>query len=112
MHNLSQLKVYTLAREILHDIHQLSIPEFGDLRNQIQRATISIVSNIAEGAGSNSDKQFIKFLGYAKASNNEVLAQFNILKDIRKIGEKHKIFKQLDILGAMLYRLIQSLRKE
>lgn len=109
MHNLSQLKVYTLSREILQDVHQLHIPEFGDLRNQIQRASISIVSNIAEGAGSNSDKQFIRFLGYAKASTNEVLAQLSILLDIRKISPYHRLFTQLDILGGMIFKLIKRL---
>lgn len=109
MHNLSQLHVYSLSRDILREIHQLRIPEFGNLQNQIQRATISIVSNIAEGAGTNSNKQFIKFLNYAKASNNEVRAQLHILNDIT--GQHNEPLNQkLDRLGAMLYKLMQRLK--
>ena len=109
MHNLSQLHVYSLSRDILRGIHQLRIPEFGDLQSQIQRAAISIVSNIAEGAGTNTNKQFVRFLSYAKASSNEIQAQLNILQDItgqQNTGLNHK----LDRLGAMLYKLMQRLK--
>lgn len=52
MHSLNNLTVYTKARENLRGVNALRITQcsFGDIKNQIERAAISVVSNIAEGA--------------------------------------------------------------
>ena len=110
MHNLNKLRVYHLALENVAEICGLSKrwPEFGDLRNQIQRAAISVVSNIAEGAGSNSDGNFVRFLGYARASNKELQAQLEILARL-SVNNIESLDVKVDQLGAMLYKLIQRL---
>ena len=59
--------------------------DFG-LRNQICRASVSIISNIAEGFKSETQSLFIKFLGYAKASAGEVRAQLYIALDRKYIN--------------------------
>lgn len=51
------------------------------LRDQIRRASISVMSNIAEGFESRTDLQFINFLGMARASAGEVRAQLYIAFD-------------------------------
>ncbi|MEW5938956.1 MAG: four helix bundle protein [Chloroflexota bacterium] len=54
--------------------------DFG-LRDQIRRASVSVMSNIAEGFESRTDVQFINFLGFAKASAGEVRAQLYVALD-------------------------------
>ena len=110
MHNLNKLRVYNLALENVAEICWLSKrwPEFGDLRNQIQRSAISVVSNIAEGAGSNSDGNFVRFLGYARASNKELQAQLKILARFN-MNNINALDSKVDQVGAMLYKLIQKI---
>jgi len=50
------------------------IRDYG-LRDQIQRASVSIMSNIAEGFDCDSDAEFLKFLGYSRRSGSEVQSQ-------------------------------------
>ena len=109
MHNIKQLNVYSKARENLRAIRKLGIPlnKFGDVKNQIERAAISVVSNIAEGAGSNSPKQCLRFFSYARASNNEIQAQLDILCDIGMINDSHPLIDHNAHLGAMLTRLMR-----
>jgi four helix bundle protein len=51
------------------------------LKNQIRRASISISSNIAEGSGRHSDKDYIRFLRISLASSMEVESQLFLLKN-------------------------------
>jgi four helix bundle protein len=61
--------------------------DFG-LRDQIRRASISVMSNIAEGFESRADSQFINFLGMVRASAGEVRAQLYIAFDQNYITEE------------------------
>jgi four helix bundle protein len=61
--------------------------DFG-LRDQIRRAGVSVMSNIAEGFESRIDIQFINFLGMAKASAGEVRAQLYVALDQKYITEE------------------------
>ena len=45
------------------------------LRDQIRRAVISVMSNIAEGFGTGTDADFVRFLGYARRSTSETQSQ-------------------------------------
>lgn len=112
MHNIHKLKVYNMARENLRGIitECKTMTNFGDLRNQIQRSAISVVSNIAEGANSNSNANFARFLGYARASNKELHTQLEILSDLGQLKQQELIV-QVDKVGAMLYRLWQRWRE-
>lgn len=57
------------------------------LKSQIQRAAVSVVSNIAEGFERRSDKEFIHFLNIAKASAGEVRAQLYLALDLEYIAQ-------------------------
>ena len=61
--------------------------DFG-LRDQIRRASVSVMSNIAEGFESRTDMQFINFLGMARASAGEVRAQLYTALDQKYISEE------------------------
>jgi four helix bundle protein len=58
------------------------------LRDQIRRASVSVMSNIVEGFESRTDVQFINFLGMARASAGEVRAQLYIALDQKYITQE------------------------
>jgi four helix bundle protein len=85
------LKVWQKSREINLKIYQLSnkgvfAKDFG-LRDQIRRASVSILSNIAEGFERNGNKEFGQFLSVAKASAGEVRSQLYIAKDLEYVSD-------------------------
>ena len=73
MANINNLIIFHEARQLVRDIGPLTESlRFGDLGNQMRRAAISVVSNICEGAGMGSDRQFARYLKIARASVNEL----------------------------------------
>jgi len=80
------------ARILVRDIYAVTRDErfardFG-LRDQIQRAAVSIMSNIAEGFERGSDKDFARFLFMAKGSAGEVRSQLFIASDLGYLDAK------------------------
>ena len=85
------LEVWKRARELANMIYDISeagtfARDYG-LREQMRRAAISILSNIAEGFESRTQALFIEFLGRAKASAGELRAQLYIAIDRRHITQ-------------------------
>lgn len=80
------------------------------LTNQIRRSTVSIASNIAEGAGRNSKKEFRNFLGIANGSLNELNTQLEISKRLQLINENEfdRISNLSDEIQKMIYTLIKK----
>ncbi len=79
-----RLEAYRVAREfrvLAHDVER-RLPR-GDLREQIERASRSILFNTAEGAGRKHGRDKAKYYGYAKASAEECAA---ILDDLAICG--------------------------
>lgn len=58
------------------------------LKGQIQRAAVSVMSNIAEGFESRTQTQFVNMLGHAKGSAGEVRSQLYIALDIGYINQE------------------------
>jgi four helix bundle protein len=91
-----EIEGWKLARELTNTIYALTRQEafakdFG-LKDQIRRAAVSVMSNIAEGFESRTDSQFINFLGMARASGGEVRSQLYIALDQKYITSEQ--FKQ------------------
>ena len=112
------MEVWQTARELTRLIYDLTHNErfsrdFG-LSNQLRRAFVSIMSNIAEGFESRTNVLFKDFLGRAKASASELRAQVYIAKDIEYITEND--FSQLIGLcikcSRQISRFIQYLEKQ
>ena len=82
--------------------------DFG-LRDQIRRASVSVMSNIAEGFESRTDVQFINFLGMARASAGEVRAQLYIALDQKYISEEQ--FKETFAMAQTCARQISNFMK-
>ncbi|MBI4762679.1 MAG: four helix bundle protein [Chloroflexota bacterium] len=87
-----EIEAWKTARQLTNTAYELSNQagfnrDFG-LRDQIRRASISVMSNIAEGFESRTDTQFINFLGMAKASAGEARAQLYVALDQKYIAEE------------------------
>ena len=87
--------------------------DFG-LNNQMQRAAVSIPSNVAEGAERDSDKDFARFLRYAKGSCGELRTQLYISKRIQQDTPPttDSMIKTTKEISAMLQALINSLQRK
>lgn len=99
-----------LAVEVYHALKECK--DFG-LRDQLQRSSVSIPSNIAEGFERNSNKEFIQFLYISKSSCGELRTQLYISKAVSLIDEQtiEVLIERTRKISAMLYKLIQT-RKE
>lgn len=82
--------------------------DFG-LKDQIRRASISILSNIAEGFERGGDKEFLQFLAMAKGSCGEVRAQLCVAIDQGYLRQPS--FEKLSTAAAEIGRLISGLMK-
>ena len=85
--------------------------DFG-LKDQIQRAAVSVASNIAEGFARNWNKEFVKFLWIAKGSATEVQSQLYTAKDVGYITDDifKAIYDKAESCSMLIYRFIKSLR--
>ncbi|NRA40224.1 MAG: four helix bundle protein [Planctomycetes bacterium] len=112
MTHFTELRVFKEARKNIQEIAEIceNSRGFGDIHNQMKRAAVSVVSNIAEGAGSGTQKLNVKFLGIARGSNHELLAQVLILSDLKIIKADAAIIGRINYFGKMLTKLIQCLK--
>ncbi|MGH9930839.1 MAG: four helix bundle protein [Pyrinomonadaceae bacterium] len=105
------LEAWKLARAFASLVYTCSgSGNFGrdfPLRDQVRRASISIVSNIAEGFERDGDKEFIQFLSIAKGSCGEVRAQLYLALDQKYISEAE--FQDLTTKAIQLSRVISGL---
>lgn len=113
MHNYKELKVWNKSVELATMIYQItnSFPkeEKYGLANQIQRSVVSISSNIAEGAGRNSESEFNVFLGYARGSSFELESQLHIAKNIGYIDDFH--FQTISNHLTEIQKMLNGLKK-
>jgi four helix bundle protein len=89
--SFEDLQVWKDSRILVKSIYQLTSDgkfskDFG-LREQIQRASVSIMNNIAEGFERNNNKEYIKFLGYSKGSAGEVRSMLYVATDLGYISQ-------------------------
>ena len=118
MHNFRELKIWQEAMEITKLTFKLSkkfpSSEMYGLTSQINRSAVSIPSNIAEGAGRNSNKEFSQFLNIAMGSCFELETQiilsfeFNYIKK----DDLESFVVKLNKLEKMINSLISTLRKQ
>jgi four helix bundle protein len=112
------LDVWKNARVLTNKVYDLTEnQEFSRdfaLRDQIRRAAISVLSNIAEGFESSTQAQFIRYLGFSRASAGEVRAQLYIASDRGYIDAAafNAAIKQAETCSKQLARFIQYLEKQ
>ena len=102
-----------LTVEIYKLVKLLPKEETYALSDQMRRAVVSIPSNIAEGQGRNSTKEFINFLTISRGSQNELETQLQICIRLNYITEKdaENALNLCEEIGKMLNSLIKKLRQ-
>ncbi len=80
--NLENLKVWQDTRIFVNEIYDMmqACRDYG-FKDQIQRASVSIMNNIAEGFESGSDKMFVRYLSISKGSCSEVKSMLYLCED-------------------------------
>ncbi|MBR6021095.1 MAG: four helix bundle protein [Kiritimatiellae bacterium] len=98
-------KIYACAR------HGEFARDYG-FRDQICRAAVSVVSNVAEGFDRRSNSQFLQFLDIANGSAGELRAQLYIALDLAYISANQfqDLYSDVTTIGKMLTSLIRHLR--
>lgn len=101
------LLAWQKARELTREVYRAlaSCRDIG-FRDQIQRASVSVMSNIAEGFESGTRQEFLNYLYIAKGSAGEVRAQLYAAHDIGYLNVE--TFKHLNSLAMDCSRLIAS----
>lgn len=101
MHNFKELKIWQKAIDICVKVYTVAgtFPkdELYGLNTQMKRAAASIAANISEGAGRNSDKEFLYFLGIANGSSYELQTHLVIANRVNLLSD--------DIFEQLLYEL-------
>jgi len=114
------LDIWQLARELVIDIHKMTLtklPKFAMLEEgrQIRKSIKSVKSTITEGYGRRRYKQeFIRFLNYAIASNDETVDHLETLYETKSPSDEplyQSLHDRSDLLGKKLNLFIQSVGK-
>jgi four helix bundle protein len=107
-----KLEIWQLAKELVIDIHRMTLellPKFEMFEEggQIRRSIKSVKSTIVEGYGRREYKQeFLRFLSYAIASNDETLDHLETLFETGSLTSKDlysNLSERLNTLGKKLY---------
>ena len=110
--SFEKLKVYEVAQTLVKEIYTLqkNFPneERYGLGDQVRRASVSIVANIAEGGGRTSSKEKIHFIEIAFGSMTEVFCELQLACDLGYIP--HKNFEDLRPLFQETAKLLSGLR--
>jgi four helix bundle protein len=115
--NFEDLNVWKQARQLTQEVYRLTktekfLKDFG-LRDQIRRAAISVMSNIAEGFERGGNQEFVQFLYVAKASCGEVRSQLYVALDQGYVtdNDSEKLLQSFRRLSGMISNLITYLRQ-
>ncbi|TYP93332.1 four helix bundle protein [Fodinibius salinus] len=112
-----ELECWKEARTLVKMVYELTLnPEFRKdfgLKDQIQRTSVSVMTNIAEGFARFSIKEFIRFLDYTQSSSEEVKSLLYVAFDLGYIDkqELEKTYQKASDVRNMTLSLIKYLRK-
>ena len=116
MHRFEDLKIWNKAMDVAEKTYKLSakfpLEEKFNLTSQIRKSAISIPSNIAEGAGRNTNGEFKNFLGIANGSSYELITQLYLTERL-KISQEESVKPIInDVIEVckMNYALQKSLK--
>lgn len=113
MRDFRKLKVWEKAHLFALDVYEISKSFPSDekygLTSQIRRAVLSVPTNISEGCGHNSNKEFVRFLQISAASTSEVEYLLLFAKDLELVTETkyEDLNHTVTEIKKMLYSLIE-----
>lgn len=108
-----QLEAWKYAMQLVVAVYQMtsefpSEERYG-LAQQMRRAAVSIPSNIAEGAGRNSPKEFLNFIGISRGSLAELETQLQLAVMLGFAVPDHQVFELANSTGKLLTGLHKKL---
>ncbi len=108
INSFEDLEIWKKARVLVRNVYKATAAgpfakDFG-LRDQLRRATVSIVSNIAEGFERSGNREFIHFLYLAKGSAGEARTQLYVALDLLYLPDG--LFKELNAAVLMLSKQV------
>ena len=110
------LEVWQLSRKLVKDVYKLTsggkFQNDFNLSRHIQKTSVSVMSNIAEGFEKQSKKEFIRFLYTAKGSCGELRSQLYVAFDLMYIEENgfNEIFSLTELISKSIAGFIKYLR--
>lgn len=115
MRQFEELRIWQDARIFVSKIYTLTAEskDFG-FNDQIRRAAVSIMNNIAEGNDSGSDSLFVQFLHIAKTSCPEVKSMLYLAEDFNICSkeEAQNLRQESKIISAGIFKLIDYLKNK
>mgnify|MGYP003609459691 FL=1 len=117
MHNIKKLKIWNDSIDLCVDVYQAlaNMPndERYGLSSQIKRSAVSIPSNIAEGAGRDTNSQFSNFLNIAYGSSYELQTQLIISERLNFISSEvnESLLNKLNEVQKMVYVFKENINK-
>ena len=112
MHNFRKLDIWKEAIELVTLVYEkiefLPKDEKFGLKGQIKRAVVSIPSNIAEGAGRNTDGEFNYFLGISSGSSYELETQLIVANKLNYLTDfdLEEVLDKLHLLQKRIYKFL------
>ena len=114
MHAFEELLVWQNAQELTVEIYKLlrDNKDYG-FKDQIQRASVSIMNNIAEGCDSETDSLFLRYLHIAKGSCAETRSMLHLSVKLGYSSEEQKqsLVEKTVVISKQLDRLMQSIER-
>ena len=114
IHNFRELVAWQKAMQLTKEVYLLtnSFPasERYGLTSQIQRAVVSIPSNIAEGAGRPAEKELVHFLSFALGSAYELETELLLAGELDYISREQ--FEKINATVVEIQKLVYSLMKK
>jgi four helix bundle protein len=115
LQNFEEIEAWQRARELVREVYLVSgqgvfAKDFA-LRDQIRRAGVSTMSNIAEGFERDGRREFLQFLSVAKGSAAELKAQLYVAQDQHYIEQTtfERLYAMADTVGKMIGGLMRYL---
>ena len=112
--NFETLRVWQQSRSFVNAIYDIMEPvrDYG-FRDQMQRAAVSIMNNIAEGSESGSDAKYVYFLQISRGSCSEVRSMLYLCLDHKIIDQStfDHLKTEAVSISNQIYRLIESITK-
>ena len=102
-------RAYCLTLAVYRNTRRFPPSERFGLTSQLQRASVSVVANIAEGAGRGSEREFTRFLWIARGSLTETIAELSIARDLGYLDSEES--ESLLAAGNEVGRLLTGLLK-
>ena len=112
--SFEDLNIWKDSMRLASDIYEiLKKNKDYSLRDQVQRAVVSILSNIAEGFERQTNKEFIQFLFIAKGSAGELRTQLYLMIELKYLEKSIglELIERTKAISRMIFQLIKTRRE-